>query len=304
MIIIILLLGHTFQSKPLVTREYIEQLRKEVTWEVVSYEDSVFKDWTEEDFINSFGNGNYAEPVEVDVAREFRMLSTPPDNFDGREEWGSCIHPIRYQGLCGSCWSFALTSALSDRFCIGGHDVILSPQYLIACVKDTDINGCSGGNSVKAMKHIITNGVVTEKCYPYTLAKTKTTPHCPTQCTGIGSWTERYRCKSGSNKILRDVEDMKWEIMNNGPICTHFEHRPSFNVYKSGIYDCTEPPYNGVGHFLKTIGWGIDNETEYWILANSYGTAWGEAGYIRFKMEACGIDDYMYICTPDIYPAQ
>jgi len=98
---------------------------------------------------------------------------------------------------------------------------------------------------------------------------------------------------------LRDIEDMKWEIINNGPIWIHLKYRKSFNVYKSGIYDCTDPPYENIVHFLKVIGWGI----KYWILANGYGygRAWREAGYVRFKIGVCGIDDYMYICTPNLY---
>jgi len=41
-----------------------------------------------------------------------------PDAFDSREGFPGCIHPIRDQQKCGSCWAFSASEALSDRFCI------------------------------------------------------------------------------------------------------------------------------------------------------------------------------------------
>jgi len=41
-----------------------------------------------------------------------------PTDFDSRKQWPSCIHPIRDQKSCGSCWAFAASEALTDRFCI------------------------------------------------------------------------------------------------------------------------------------------------------------------------------------------
>lgn len=71
-----------------------------------------------------------------------------PDSFDAREQWSSYIHPIRNQEKCGSCWAFAASEVLSDRFGIvskGAENAVLSPESLVSCDK-TD-NGCEGGKN-------------------------------------------------------------------------------------------------------------------------------------------------------------
>jgi len=47
-----------------------------------------------------------------------QMLDNLPVDFDWRNESPACVHPIRDQAQCGSCWAFAATEAFSDRFCI------------------------------------------------------------------------------------------------------------------------------------------------------------------------------------------
>jgi cathepsin B len=66
------------------------------------------------------------------AASQYRRpeLKAVPASFDSRTQWPSCIHDIRDQQKCGSCWAFGASEILSDRFCIfsyGTFDDVLSP---------------------------------------------------------------------------------------------------------------------------------------------------------------------------------
>jgi cathepsin L len=61
----------------------------------------------------------------------------------------------------------------------------------------------------------------------------------------------------------------------------------SFQLYKSGIYNEPACSKTKVDHHGCAVGWG----SGFWVVNNSWGTAWGEAGYIRMLKgtKQCGI---------------
>jgi cathepsin B len=69
--------------------------------------------------------------------------------------------------------------------------------------------------------------------------------------------------------------------------------------YKSGVYKHTTGYYEG-GHAVKVIGWGAANGLNYWLIANSWGTSWGEQGYFRIAFGEVGIDSAAYACLPSV----
>lgn len=75
-----------------------------------------------------------------------------------------------------------------------------------------------------------------------------------------------------------------------------------FFNYKSGIYSHASGSYAG-GHAIKIIGWGADNGTSYWLVANSWGTQWGENGFFKIEIGTLNVDQAVYACIPDSNPA-
>ena len=67
--------------------------------------------------------------------------------------------------------------------------------------------------------------------------------------------------------------------------------RQDFEQYKSGIYRHVSGSYLG-GHAIRIVGWGVENNEKYWIIANSWNPSWGENGYFRILrgVNECGIE--------------
>lgn len=67
----------------------------------------------------------------------------------------------------------------------------------------------------------------------------------------------------------------------------------AFSSYKSGVFDNATCPTD-INHGVAVVGYSAN---EYWIVRNSWGTGWGEDGYIRMAMTdgkgTCGINQYM-----------
>lgn len=211
-----------------------------------------------------------------------------PDSFDWRDQNPQCVHPVRDQGQCGSCWAHGSSEAFSDRVCIqsqGKIDKVFSPQQLVNC--DLLDHGCAGGFLTTPFLYYALVGAQEESCYgPYTSGTT-------------GGRTESCFLKKWQCPVIKaNLSSIKWlttpqaiqeEIQKNGPINTGFKVYDDFLNYKSGVYVKNSDKLLG-GHAVKIIGWGVENNVNYWIVQNSWTESWGEKGYFRIKFGECGID--------------
>ncbi len=126
-----------------IRHELVAEIQSKATWEAHTVETNPLAGKTREDLL-ALVSTYMPEPK---AASEFDMEPSTalPTNFDPRTDatWKACVHPIRDQAQCGSCWAFGSSEALSDRFCKAGKDVVLSPQDLVSC--DYNNYGCDGG---------------------------------------------------------------------------------------------------------------------------------------------------------------
>jgi len=296
-IIAIVLIGLTICSfkgtheKPLITRKFVEQSKASSDFETFDFEDHPFAGYTQSQLKSLLGLKSISLKDTTNVPYNPELVSDLPEAFDAREQWPDCIHAIRDQGQCGSCWAHAASEVLSDRLCIASNktiDVILSPQDFVSC--DYIDHGCNGGILTTSWVFLRFFGLVTDECKPYT-SGTGSVAWCgvKSNCDTATVAYKKYYAKSFY--WLSSIDQIKQNLYASGPVETGFSVYDDFMNYKSGIYKKGPTAKILGGHAVKIVGWGQENGTEYWIVANSWNTTWGENGFFRIAFRECGIEN-------------
>lgn len=73
------------------------------------------------------------------------------------------------------------------------------------------------------------------------------------------------------------------------PIAVCITDGTAFHFYSEGVLDVDDCG-DVLDHCVLLVGYGTDqpgtaNAKDYWTLRNSWGTTWGEKGYIRIKRD-------------------
>jgi cathepsin L len=209
-----------------------------------------------------------------------------PASKDWRQE--GVVTPIKNQQQCGSCWSFSTTGSTEGCHALkhGRNALVgLSEQNLMDCSTSYGNQGCNGGLMTQAMQYIIANGGIdTEASYPYT-AEDGTSCQYTAANRGAG-------LKSFTNVKQGDENDLLNKA-NSGPVSVAIDaSHSSFQFYSSGVYNEPACSTSQLDHGVLVAGWGVSGSTDYWLVKNSWGTSWGQAGYIWMSRNAnnqCGI---------------
>lgn len=218
--------------------------------------------------------------IDIEARGKLASMSDIPPNFDLRDS-GIELPPIRDQKSCGSCWAFATNGMLEILIKKqSGVDFDLSEQHLLS--HNTQNYSCSGGwwaSQYYLDKPSITGGVGAVSEYDsyysiYKNSKTKQFNNMP--IINI----ERWAYVVGQPRPT--VDAIKQALINYGPVGTAVYAGPLFKAYTGGIFNGKEN-YTP-NHAVVIIGYVDDSPTTgYWIIRNSWGTSWGESGYMRIR---------------------
>jgi len=174
--------------------------------------------------------------------------------------------PIKNQASCGSCWAFATIGAMEAAIKMKtGTTYDLSEQYLVSC--NTLGYGCNGGWFAFAMCK--SPGAIIESCFPY---KAVDAP-----CSYCSNPARYYLSSYGS--VSTTTTKIKNAIYTYGCVAAAVYVNSYFQAYKSGVFSGCQ---NGtVNHAIILCGW--DDAKGAWLLKNSWGTGWGQSGFMWIK---------------------
>jgi len=239
-----------------------------------------FADLTKEEFKAEFLKLNN---VQHAFSRSKNLASfegvQAPNSIDWRQ--AGAVTPVKNQGQCGSCWAFSTTGAVEGAHAIATKNLVsLSEQQLVDCAGSSGNMGCNGGLMDYAFEWIIKNGICEESAYPYQGVQKS----CSKTCTKAATLSSYKDIKSGSES------DLLAAIGTVGPVSVAIEaDQSAFQFYSSGVF--TAPCGTNLDHGVLAVGYGTQTGLDYYIVKNSWGSSWGESGYIRLVkgVNQCGI---------------
>lgn len=202
-----------------------------------------------------------------------------PDSLDWREE--GKVTPVKNQGGCGSCWAFSGTGAIESALLMNNQtQTILSEQLYVDCAPNPDscggTGGCSGSIQPLLFEYALTEGAVLESDYAYTAS----TDTCKAALKKPVASIEGY-------EVLPEnlsPEDMMQYLVTKGPLAVSVD-ASAWSFYSGGVLSYAQCGTD-IDHAVMMVGYGTDpSYGDYWIIKNSWGSSWGEDGYIRISRE-------------------
>lgn len=192
------------------------------------------------------------------------------ENFKIDIDWVAkgMVSPVKNQGNCGSCWAFSAVGTLEAWALMNGRSDKYSEQQLVDCSRAYGNEGCNGGFNYKGLAYVKDHGIAFESEYRYTAV------------------TSTCKKDGGSTKII-GVDTAKGctgilNALQSRPIGVSVDAN-NWSPYKSGIFNNCK---TSLDHDVLLVG-ATDT---YYKIKNSWGTSWGENGYIRLALgNTCGI---------------
>jgi len=219
----------------------------------------------------------------------------PISDSSGSVDWAAqgYVTPVRDQGQCGCCWAFSSMASVESALMLAGNSdqPWVSPQNVVDCVTKSagypQAAGCQGGLIQDGLKFAKNTGVYLEDNYPYQAQQGSCyTPDDTTTDSITSFW-------SG----IQTTEQAIINQLNSGPVALALSvDMNTWNGYSGGVLtSCGQQ----VNHGILVVGYGHDDDSgyDYFKIKNSWGTSWGEDGYLRLYRNGsgfCGILSQAY----------
>lgn len=187
------------------------------------------------------------------------------------------VSPVKNQSNCGSCWAFAAMGAYESNYLLRNNRTVdVSEQDIVSCA---GAGSCAGGWHDNVFNYMMTNGVASESGIPYRA----TNGSCRTNVS------KPYRAVNWGFVTVKDdvpsVSELKNALCKHGSLAVCVKVTNAFRAYTGGVFN--ENDNGWINHVVTLVGW--DDEKGAWLIKNSWGTWWGDNGYMWIKYGANSI---------------
>ncbi len=220
---------------------------------------------------------------------KIEILDDLPSSFDWRDHKGAdWTTPVKSQGGCGACWAFAEIGVIEAQFNIFANnpdlDLDLSEQKVFLSVSGSELYRGDYYN------------MADEACVPYNCVADYIIEAPP--CLDID---ERMQKIEGWISLkVSDThsvpEYLKSAVITYGPVEIILGYwalgtpvRIDFYGYTGGIYEPIDT-YLPLDTLHAVVLVGYNDDEQYWIIKNSWGTGWGEDGFARLRYNKCDVE--------------
>jgi len=206
---------------------------------------------------------------------------------------------IRNQGDCGSCWAIAVSTVLEGHAEIfTGKPRTFSAKQIVQCTQNPKHcggdGGCQGATAELAMDYVMKHGCAETSEIPYAAplagACTVSSPNLDmaqmladdSMTSGMGQGGAAFGMTGWETLPKNEYEPLARALAEKGPVAVSVAADTWFN-YDNGVFNgCGKDAV--IDHAVTAMGYGEDaTGTKYWIIQNSWGKDWGEAGHIRLE---------------------
>ncbi|RCV29231.1 hypothetical protein SETIT_5G467700v2 [Setaria italica] len=241
---------------------------------------NAFADLTHDEFKAAYlGLGLEDRMQSRSGAGAFRYEGVDAASLPKSVDWRSkgAVTGVKNQGQCGSCWAFSTVAAVEGiNQIVTGNLTALSEQELIDCDTRGGNHGCNGGLMDSAFSYIArSGGLHTEEEYPYLMEEGT----CQHQRSKTPAATI-----SGHEDVPRNNEQALLKALAHQPVSVAIDASGrNLQFYSGGVFD--GPCGTALNHGVAAVGYGNggSKHDDYIIVKNSWGTTWGEKGYIRMR---------------------
>jgi C1A family cysteine protease len=232
-------------------------------------------DLTEYEKSKLTGTKRMPEPEHEDETLE--IYGSVP-SFATGVDWvtAGAVAPVKNQGSCGSCWAFSAASATESAYHIamnkGTSSVTqISEQQLVSCV--TTCSGCNGGWYTNCWYYYLSHGAYYEADWPYTATNGS--------CTYNSADATNVRLSSYRNVTAKSISALQSAVAAQPVSVAIAAGNSYFQSYSTGVLTNAYLCGTYMDHGVVAVGYGNENGTDYWLVRNSWGSGWGDKGYVK-----------------------